>query len=742
MKQSGKRLKKKSRYPGRLSLRIWLGRILISGALLTMLTWASLMLAVHLKYFGEVPSVKDLSNIQNHNSSEVYSWDGELLGKYYIYDRTSISIQEIPQGIIDALIATEDIRFYSHRGTDYRSLGRVLLKNLLLGQRSAGGGSTITRQLAKNLYPRTRKGWIGLAGEKLREGIIARKLEKTYQKDEILGLYLNTVHFGENVFGIFAASQRFFNKQPMQLRAEEGAVLIGMLKAGTSYNPRLHPEQSLRRRNTVIGQLQKYGYITGEKADSLAMLPLVFDYAPLTHVHGPAPYFRERLRLELGSWLDGYNEVNGRRYNLYTDGLKIFTSIDAGLQQLAELALVNHVSMLQEEADRHYRQANPQRVGRLIDQLDGRMDADRDSIFQAQKQVHAGLVSIEPHTGYVRAWVGGKDIRRFQFDNVVSRRQTGSAFKPFVYAAALESGIKPCEYITNEPLVLEAYDNWSPSNTDGNYQGYFSMAGALAQSVNTVSVRYLLQTGFEPVINLAEKAGIPGPLNPVPSLALGTAEASLLDLTAAYCVFGNQGHPVTPKWLLRIEDSEGNLLFSAPANVPGERSMSSETARIMTSILQGVASNGTASHAGSRLGARMDIAGKTGTTQNNIDSWFIGFTPGLVTGVWAGLENPAFGRIYPLPFGASRGAVPLWTNYMDQANRLPETRHYASGRFAVLPEQLAAQLDCLPYLEELPRESLLDRIFRREDSRRRDTPGEEEAPRRRSLLRRIIEELF
>jgi penicillin-binding protein 1A len=720
----------------------WLPKAGLFAALAAVLAIVLLWLLVRFGLFGEIPSINDLKAIKNHNSSEVYSSDGVLLGKYYILDRTSILLDDIPVHTIDALIATEDIRFFRHRGTDYRSLGRVLVKNLLMGQRSAGGGSTITRQLAKNLYPRSAKGLVGLAGEKIREGTIARRLEKAYNKEEILALYLNTVHFGENVFGISAAAQRFFNKSATELQPEEAAVLVGMLKAGTTYNPRLFPERSLSRRNTVIGQLEKYEFITAETADSLRALPLHFNYTPLTHADGPAPYFRERLRLELMRWLEEYNATHGTTYNLYTDGLRIHTTIDAALQELAEESLQNQLHTLQARADQHYRLATPERVSALLDQLGSKPGSDRDSIFQAQKQVHGALVSIEPGTGYVRAWIGGKDIRRFQFDNVVSRRQAGSSFKPFVYAAALESGARPCEYMPNDSLVLAEYGNWSPRNADGNYEGYYSMAGALARSVNTISVRYLLQTGFAPVVSLASRAGMQGPFPRVPSLALGATEVSLLELTAAYSIFPNAGVPVTPRWLLRIEDAEGNLLLTAPGPSPLPACLTQDNARLMNEILQGVTRYGTAAQAGGRLGTRMDAAGKTGTTQHNSDSWFIGYTPGLITGVWTGVENPAFARTYPFPFGSAAAAVPVWTAFMDQAHQLPATRHYASGRFDPLPEHLVTLLDCPHYLEEIQRESLLDRIFRRDPDRRGVERDDSLAPRRRSLIRRIIEELF
>ncbi|MFO7998078.1 MAG: transglycosylase domain-containing protein [Bacteroidales bacterium] len=707
-----------------------------------------LYLAVHLRFFGELPSASELKQIENHNSSEVYASNGELLGKFYIFDRTSISLDEVPDAILTALIVTEDVRFYQHRGTDLRAMGRVLVKNILLGDRSSGGGSTITRQLAKNLYPRTKQGMIWLVGEKIREGTIARRLEKAYSKKDILLLYINTVHFGENVFGLSAAAQRFFDKTPPELSLEEGAVLVGMLKAGTSYNPRLNPERSLQRRNTVISQMERYGHITTPLSDSLKALPLTINYSPHTHLHGPAPHFRERLRLELAEWIDTYNASHGTDLNLYTDGLRIFTTIDARLQDLAEQAVRSHLQTLQKEADFHYRHASPDRVNHLLSRLTEQSGPGpdpkqtEDSIFQSQKLLHAGLVSVEPQTGYVRAWVGGNDIRSFQFDNVSSRRQAGSAFKPFVYAAALEAGIPPCDYVSAEALVLEEFQHWSPANADNNYMGYYSMAGAMAHSVNTVSTRYLLQVGYEPVIGLATRAGLTGPFKAYPSLALGVADVSLLELTTAYAIFANKGFSMSPVWLLRIEDAEGNLLFSeSPGGLSG-LCISENTASLMTAILGEVTRYGTAGHVGARLGRLMDTAGKTGTTQNNSDSWFIGYSPGLITGVWTGLENPAFARVYPLPFGSSRTAVPIWTEFMVRANQLPATRHFASGRFEPMPARLAGMLDCPPYVEELPRESWFERIFGTGKDRQ-EREGEPEQPqKRRSLLQRIFDELF
>ncbi len=752
----------------------------VAALLVLCLTLAG-VLYVRLGGVGPVPGVQQLRELETHNASEVYAAGGELLGKYFLYDRSSVSLREIPPFVIEALIATEDERFFRHRGTDYRSMMRVLVKNVILGQRSAGGGSTLTRQLAKNLYPRSRDGVLGLLGEKLREGMIARRLENAYDKEEILLLYLNTVHFGENVYGLSSAALRFFNKAPSDLKPEEGAVLIGMLKAGTSYNPRLHPKQSRARRNLVLAQMVRNGYLDSRLADSLQSLPLELDYRPLTHIHGPAPYFRERLRLDLLAWLADYNALHGTNYNLYTDGLRVHTSLDAGLQETAERVIRSGMQALQQEVDRHYRLATPDRVNDLLlrqarrmpefERMKnaGREDGDilesfrrqeemlvfdwdlgervvwqskMDSLFRAQQVLHAGLVAMEPGTGYIRAWVGGNQFRFFQYDHVTARRQAGSAFKPLLYLAALESGIDPCAHLPADSLDPEEFGGWSPANAGGRYEGYYSMAGALARSVNTVSARILAMTGYEAVEILCAQAGISPPLPRVPSLSLGTTELSLLELTTSYALFANGGTPVAPRWLLRVEDAEGHLLMQeepAPGGLPGP---DPEHVLMLREMLLGVAGWGTASRAGGILGPFMDVAGKTGTTQNNADSWFIGFTPGLVAGIWTGLENPAFAATYPLPFGASSAAVPLWTDFFLETYRDPETRHLASGRFPPLPAALQSAMDCPPFLENLPRESLFDRLFRSRGEERPSGPEKEGRERRRGLLRRILEELF
>ncbi|MEE4176918.1 MAG: transglycosylase domain-containing protein [Bacteroides sp.] len=754
--------------------------ILAGGAGFALLVFLILQGLIRLGFFGEVPNTRDLKSLENNNSSEIYAERGQLLGKYFIYDRTAISLADLSPFVVPALISTEDVRFYEHGGTDYRSMGRVLVKNILMGQRSAGGGSTLTRQLAKNLYPRERRGILWLVGEKFREGIIARRLEKVYTKDEILNLYLNTVPFGENVFGISAGAQRFFSKHPHDLLAQEAATLIGMLKATSTYNPRTNPEASLERRNVVLSQMEKYGHLSQDRADSIKALPLTIEYSPFSHIHGPAPYFREMIRLELQDWIEKYNKQQGTDYNLYTDGLKIYTTLDFNLQRLAERSFSRQMKSLQQATDAHYRNASSSRVRALLNQEMKRSSryaalqktglnepdiieafsepvntlvfdwdggktvsiSPMDSIFASQKVVHGGLVSIDPFTGNIKAWIGGNNIRFFQYDQVASVRQAGSAFKPFVYAAALENGTDPCEMVSNEAPIFEEYENWSPQNHDGIYDGFYSMEGALTYSVNTVSAKYIVDAGFSGVIDLARAAGIQGRLPAVPSLALGTAEVSLLDLTKAYSIFANKGIPVEPRYILRIEDAAGKTLFKAPSPPAKDPVLSQETSLIMTQMMKSVVNVGTAASLRTRIGFDYELAGKTGTTQNNSDSWFVGYTPKLVTGVWVGLENPSFNQVYPLPFGSSRSAVPIWGDYHGSMLQNSRTRPFMEGQFEPLPEDLAELLNCPMYLDSLPQPNILEMIFGKPEDFPRERPDRKRDTRRKGLLERILEDLF
>lgn len=746
--------------------------IVILNILLFIAVWAGI--------FGKLPSGRELSAIENQLSSEIYAENGELLGKYFIYDRSHANLNQISENVINSLIATEDVRFYDHNGIDFKSLARVIFKTILLGDDSSGGGSTITQQLAKNLFARKNQSAWYMPVNKLKEMIIARRLENVYAKNEILTLYLNTVPFGENVYGISAASLRYFNKNPLDLTIEEAAVLVGMLKATTYYNPRVQTERATTRRNVVIAQLRRYDYITPQAADSLFNLPIEINYNPMSHNQGPAPYFRETLRKQIVEVLTDYNTKNQTDYNLFTDGLKIYTTINYDLQLMAEAAMKRQISRQQKILDNYYRNISRQSAQPVLNTLMKSSDRYQsliarslteteisenfntpqfidvyqwnesepveitplDSIFMMQKLLHAGLLSLDPANGYVRAWVGGIDFRFFQYDHVLAQRQAGSTFKPFLYATALQMGVDPCEYVSNEQKLYEEYDNWSPVNSNREYTGYYSMTGALANSVNTISAHYIDLTGVLPVIENAHKSGIKSYLPPVPSLALGTASINLLELTAAFSTFLNNGTYIDPQWLLQIEDKNGKILYKGRPVKKQPGGFDAGVSMLTRKMMEAVVDSGTAGSLRYTYGLNGDLAGKTGTTQNNTDTWFIGFTPNLVTGVWTGLENPAFTQIYKSPVNSSNSAVPFWGEYHRRISENPSTRNYLQGSFTPLPDSLASKLACSMYLDELPPENWWDVLFgtQKEKPKERRKPADEN--RRGSRLRKWLENIF
>ena len=730
---------------------------------------------VYIGIFGHIPTGAELKNIQNYLASEIYSADDVLLGKYYIQNRTNVYYEDIPQYLIDALISTEDARFYRHNGIDKRSILRVLFKTILLQKESSGGGSTITQQLAKNLYRRKRYSIVTTPVNKFREMIIAVRLEKVYEKKDILELYLNTVSFGENTYGIETASERFFNKHPANLRIEEAALLIGMLKGTHIYNPKNQTEKALHRRNIVLNQMVKYDYLGINRADSLKKLPLRLNYKKLTHNEGLAPYFREFLRLQLMDFFKNYVKEDGTRYNIYTDGLKIYTTINSDLQAYAEDAVKNHLSKLQGEFNQHWRNREPwgkndailmnqikksarytslKNKGLSHDEImnifntpvnmqvfswkgiSERKMTPLDSVKHYFRFLHAGFIAMEAKTGYVRAWVGGINHRYFQYDHVNSRRQAGSTFKPLVYVAALENGHKPCDYIPNDSVVYKEYNNWTPRNADRSYGGYYSINGGLTYSVNTVSVNILMKTGIKEVIRLAHDMGIKSNLPEVPSLALGTGEVSLFDLIKAYNVFINKGRLVEPMFLRRIEDKNGNILFEVKPQVSDKQIISQQNAEVMIQMLRNVVDHGTASTLRTVYGFSNDIAGKTGTTQMHTDGWFVGFTPDLIAGAWVGGDNPVI-RFRSLAYGqGSHTALPIWAGFMKKIYSDPLYRFSKNAVFDISYDAIA-QFDCPDYRDdkydsiwEYMRErdekiiDLIKRIFKKRERRRRDDYSE------------------
>ncbi|MDX2414124.1 MAG: transglycosylase domain-containing protein [Bacteroidales bacterium] len=691
---------------------------------------------VYIGVFGHLTSVEELQNIQNHLSSEIYSSDKVLLGKYYIQDRTNVRYQDLPEHLIDALVATEDARFYRHNGIDNRSTLRVVFKSILFQNKSSGGGSTIHQQLAKNLFPRKRYSVLTMPVNKFREIIIGVRLHKAYSKKEILELYLNTVSFGENTYGIETAAHRFFNKNPRNLKIEESALLVGMLKATYNYNPRQNPEKSMSRRNVVLSQMHKYNFLNKVTTDSLCSLPIVLDYVRLSHNEGLAPYFREHLRMVLLEWVKNNPKEDGHQHNIYTDGLKIYTTINADLQLYAEQAMKSHMTHLQKIFDQQWKNQNPfgkqnsflvnnlentqeykslKRKGLSGEEIINKLNIAKkmeifswqgmkevemsvyDSLAYYQSFLHSGLLSMEANTGYVRAWVGGINSKYFKYDHVTSKRQAGSTFKPIIYTAALENGHDPCLYIPNDSVVYEEYNNWTPKNSHGGYGGYYTMKGALTHSVNTISVKLLEETGINEVINLSKELGFTGELPEVLSLALGTGDVSLKEMVQAYSIFLNKGRVVEPIFLKRIEDKFGNVLFEGKSLI-SDPLIDPDNALLMVEMMKSVVDKGTASSLGTVYGFENEIAGKTGTTQNNTDGWFIGYTPVLITGVWVGGDHPKVRFRYGGYGQGASAALPIWARYMQKIYRDPLYRYSKNLSFEI-PEKVLWELDCEDYVE-------------------------------------------
>jgi len=669
-------------------------KVLILLLAAVVLIQGAFILLVLAGIFGKLPDSQSLKQIQNPVASEVYTADGVLMGTYYIQNRQFLEPSAIPENIKNALIATEDVRFYKHRGIDTRSLFRVFFKTLLLRKQGSGGGSTLTQQLAKNLFPRDDHGTFRTPVNKIKEMAVARRMEKIYTKDEILEMYLSTVPFGENTYGIKAASRRFFNKDPQELLLEEATTLVGMLKATHSYNPVKNPERARSRRNVVLAQMSKYDYLEPGVADSLQELALEVDYHPLPHNAGIAPYFREFIRGEMELWCQEHYKNESEQYNLYTDGLKVYTTIDSRLQQYAEEAMKSHMTHLQKIIEKQWEGDDiwkGLKEKQLLINFDGEyrsgMAAEEalkmevfsweglqereyntlDSIKHYLKFLQTGFMAMDVHRAEIKAWVGGIDHEYFKYDHVLAKRQAGSTFKPLVYLEALEQGISPCDYFANDSIVYDAYDEWTPRNADRSYGGYYSMKGALIHSVNTVSVELLMQVGIDSVVELSQNAGIDSPLPEVPSLALGTGAVSLYEMMGVYQAIANHGVAKEPVYITRIEDRNGKVLDQVESEVEGREICSPENADLMVEMLKGVVNDGTA--AGLRMKYRIpgDIAGKTGTTQNYTDGWFIGFTPDLVAGAWVGgdLQNVRFQN---MRYGqGAYTAMPIWAAFMKSA---------------------------------------------------------------------------
>lgn len=679
-------------------------------------------------WFGKLPSTQQLENPENNLASTVYSKRGKILGKYYTQNRSKITYDQLSPHLVEAIVATEDARFYKHPGIDVQAIFRVLFFRFLLGQKDAGGGSTITQQLAKNLFPRQSfDTWSEIIIRKLKEWVIAVRLERYYTKKEILQMYFNTVSFGSNTYGIQSASQTFFNKMPKQLKPEEAAVLVGALKATHYYSPVFNRQRSRQRRNLVLQLMDRHGYLKSDRRDSLQKLDINLSYRKSSHNKGPARYFRSHLQQKMKNWC----AKNG--YNLYTDGLKIYTTINKRMQAHAEEAVFNRMAALQGQFFEHWSNQKPwdndkrlikqgmrqsrryQRMkaqGATEDEIkaafrepkemeiftydQGRVDTvmtPLDSVKYYEQFLQTGVMAMRPSSGEVKAWVGGVNFRDFKYDHVNkgTKRQVGSTFKPFVYTVAAANGFSPCFKVPNTPVVFEEYDNWSPKNASGEYGGMKTMKEGLSKSINCITARLIKEVGPEAVVKKAKEMGITSPIQPYPSISLGTMDISVYEMVSAFNTFANKGVWTEPIILTRVEDKNGNVLEEF---VPKTREALNEvTNYIMIDMLKNVVDNGTSVRLRYKYGFKNPIIGKTGTTQNQTDGWFLGAVPDLTTGVWVGGDDRQIRfRNIGLGQGANM-ALPIWAGFMERCYK-DSTLQVSKAKFEKPDQPLPVDLEC------------------------------------------------
>lgn len=726
------------------------GGIVLAGILFLSGTF---YLVVYAGGFGSIPGKKALTSIQNEEASLVYSSDGVLIGKYFAENRTNISREEMPDHLVDALVATEDRRFYSHNGYDSRSYLRVFIRTLLLGDRSSGGGSTITQQLVKNLYGRSDHGWLSLPVNKLRELIIAKRMETIYTKDELLTLYLNSVPFGEEVYGVESAAHRFFSKPASQLQPEESAVLVGMLKANTRYNPRRYPGNALQRRNVVLRLSAAEGYLDEAAADSLMEMPLDLEYENLD-LTNPAGYFVYQVRKKTEEILQQLDLPDDSTYNLETDGLRIFTTLDMRLQEISLQSVRNHLpgmqKLLEQELEQHgekerwqkelnvnYSDENPQaEKGQRSAEHPGAQSEDQhstnvhpvtlftwegpdtkdlssvDSAWHYESMLNASVLITEPSTGAVKSWIGGNNYRFLPFDMVLSHRQSASVFKPFVYATALEQGTSPCTYLENRAVVYEGVDgqdDWEPENADHTDTPDSTVAAwyALAHSMNLPTLDLYFKMDTADLQETCKQLGFPSPPGDAPSVALGTLDLSLFEIARAYSSFANDGNMQEPVMIEMITDADGNIIYRREPE-PATSVFSEATSQVITAMLEKAVNEGTGQRIRTVYGISSGLAGKTGTAQDYSDAWFVGYTPELVMATWVGARSPSIHFHSSLGAGSSL-ALPIVAGILRE---MEKDASLASNYLVPfdLPEKTYASIDCEPFRQKGLR-GFFQRIF-------------------------------
>ena len=707
----------------------------VKMSLLALLLFGIFLGCIYLGVFGHVFTEKELKEFKNETASLVVSDQGKLIGKFFADNRTNVVYKQLPSDLVNALVATEDARYFEHEGVDSRSLLRVLVKSIVLQQKSAGGGSTITQQLAKNMFGRKHYGFLSMPVNKTKEIILAYRLEHIYSKEDILTLYLNTVPFGENVLGIEAAAHRFFNKSVEKLKIEESAVLIGMLKANTYYNPRLYPEHALGRRNVVLEQMERYGYLTDERASELQKKPLRLDYANLES-EGPANYYLVQIKNEASKILTALNRRSDTIYDLKKSGLIIETTLDFDLQQYALVAFRSHLGKMQERLSKQYAKGKDKAlldvlVKKELNRLELEDLADvrkmrelfgwngftsdsisvRDSLAFNLTLLHAGLIAMDPNNGFIKAWVGGIDFRTQPYDQIFAQRQTASAFKPILYASALEQGAMPCHYLDNDELVLNDFDNWQPQNYDRSVGGKYSMAASLARSMNIPTVNLFFQQDFDVLTDTWNALGFSQELSNKPSTALGTTTASLYEMAIAYSAFANSGKRIEPVFIKEIKTSDGRSLYKHPKAVLQESVLKETTSGLLTAMLEKAVREGTGRSMSNVYGVRSSFAGKTGTSQDYGDAWFLAYNNDLVVATRVGASYPVVHFRKGSDGSGSALALPLVAKTLQQAQK-NSTLKNRYLRDLTISDSDAEALACVDHIDDSDIEKFFDDIFR------------------------------
>lgn len=703
-------------------------------------------------FFGNMPSFEELENPESNLATEIISSDGITIGKFYNENRTPIKYQDLPPSLVKALVATEDERFYEHSGIDGK---RTLGAALRLGRN--GGASTLTQQLAKQLFHgEGSKFFLYRMIQKAKEWIIAIKLERQYTKNEIIAMYLNTADFVNTAVGIRSASKVYFGKEPRDLTVDEAAMFVGMLKNPSLYNPLRRMEKVRERRNTVLGQMVRNHILDQATKDKLASQPIVLHFHPESHKEGTATYFREFLREYMKNWAKENKKPDGSDYDIYSDGLKIYTTIDSKIQEHAEEAVAAHMKDLQKEffkqqkdnknapflkitpeetkkiMDKAMKTSDRWRVMKDLDKSDEEITASfsvktkmkvfswngeidtlmtpMDSIRYFKHFLQTGVMSMEPQTGHIKAWVGGIDYKYFQYDHVgQGARQVGSTFKPFVYATAIEQlGMSPCDSIIDSPFTIPVGRHhvtaaWTPKNSDNKYRGMVTLKKALANSINTISAKLMDKVGPEAVVALTKKLGVKSDIPIQASIALGAVDITVEDMVAAYSTFANQGVYIKPEFIIRIEDKNGVILYEP--KIDSHDVLNKDIAYAVIKLLEGVTEEGSGVRLRTTGGGSGDnvwtgypygftnaIAGKTGTTQNQSDGWFIGMVPNLVTGVWVGCEDRS-ARFKGITYGqGATAALPIW-GYMMKKCYADKDLLISKDQFQ-RPDNLSIKVDC------------------------------------------------